>query len=181
MKKLVTFKTAVSDRLKCALTPSAKSNEPVRSRHGAVAMTRLRVERIVIITSLLLICGVYGEAAGGGGAYEDCMAQKTKSACDESEEACTRFLSDAGQRQARELCLQSESPAAHQAAASTDSPPQPLQKSSRSDPLIPPPAEKQPEGSRSHAKKKPQQRQRKESRPYGEDLFGAWKDQDSVR
>jgi hypothetical protein len=140
-------------------------------------MTRLRVERIVIITSLLLIGGAYGESVGRSSAYEDCMAQKTKSACDESKEACTQFLSDAGQRQARELCLQSERPAAHHGAASTDSPPQPLQQSSHSDPLITPQSEKQPEGSRSHANKKPQQRRRKEKRPLVKHLYG-W-DQDS--
>jgi hypothetical protein len=163
MKKLVTFKIAVSDRLKWAFTFSAKLNEPIRSCYSAVALTRLRVERIVIITSLLLICGSYGESAHRSSAYEDCIAQKTKSASDESEEVCTQFLSDAGQRRARELCPQSERPAAHQAPASTDSSPQPLWESSRSDPLISPRAEKQPEGSRSPASKKPQQRQRKET------------------
>jgi hypothetical protein len=86
-------------------------------------MSRFRVERIVIFTSLFLTCGACAESAGGG-TYEDCIIKQTKLACDESEEACTRFLSEAGQRQARKLCLQTERPAAPQPAALTESAPQ---------------------------------------------------------
>jgi type IV secretory pathway VirB10-like protein len=75
--------------------------------------TRFRVALFKFASAtacLLLTASAYGAQLGG--ALDDCMAQKTKAACDVSELVCNQFLSDTGQRQAKKACLDEQHPAA---------------------------------------------------------------------
>jgi hypothetical protein len=97
-------------------------------------MTRLRAGYIAVIASLTLASGACAEPAAGGSAYEDCMVQKTKAACDLSEEACTRFLSESGQRHAIRACQQAERSAEPQPVAPADHQQPPAQRNAHSQP-----------------------------------------------
>jgi transcription termination factor Rho len=83
---------------------------------------RSRVTILVIASTaagLMLACAARGEPSGGATANE-CMAAQTKAACDESEAACSRFLSEEGQKRARKACSANLSPPASQPAFSAE-------------------------------------------------------------
>lgn len=117
-------------------------------------MTRLRACYIAVIASLMLASGAHGEPAAGGSSFEECMVQKTKAACDLSEEACTRFLSESGQRHATRACQQAERfaepqhTAEPQPVAPADHQQPPAQRNAHSQPAAPAEIQQAPAGKR---------------------------------
>jgi len=68
---------------------------------------RLRVcSYLVLGITFALVCDAQGAPLSESYAYQACMDQKTKAACDTSQAACMLFLSDVGQQQARKSCLE---------------------------------------------------------------------------
>jgi hypothetical protein len=73
---------------------------------------------VIPLFCFLMSCEAYGESSGGSDSYQECMGEKTRAACNFSQEACTLFLSDAGQKRAKEACLQTTTAAAPDAKLS---------------------------------------------------------------
>jgi hypothetical protein len=73
-----------------------------------------------LIFSLLWVSAALAESPTGSASYEECMADRTRSACNESTEACAFHLSDSGQQQARSACLKNSTAKTQQGQPSTD-------------------------------------------------------------